>query len=508
MNKLIALTAVLVATVAAAQDSGQYNRGLTAFNSGDYDTSVQVFYELAENSSEAETRQKAEYYLAQSLVRKGLPVSAFIYYGTILKQGKNHPNYLKAVEGLVNVQQQLEDEYLIPNVLNKDFNDTWATLPPETMARINYLIGGISQRRGKLEEARSFLEAVPATSPVYPKARYLLGVVLADLSFPGGPKFKEAVNAFTQVLNTRLAKGASPQAQTDLEETQQLANLGLGRVHYGTEAYADSTAAYERIPRFSKFWDQALFENGFARYRNDDYGGALGSLQALHAPQFAGAFQPESWVLKATAYYFSCLYDEANTALKSYDDLYLPMGEALKKWVGDDKDLNAYFKAVNDEGSTALPRPVVLWVRGNERLQGIFRVLAQIDKEKSAIRENGHWRGGKIQADLNSALDQNKNTLIQVGGQLAKNRLQEAARNIKSFSDQAEIIRFENSKAEKELAEAGVDQRTLLAQKRVFRPKMPAEDWNYWRFQGEFWIDEIGYYQYTLKNGCPASSEE
>jgi len=98
--------------------------------------------------------------------------------------------------------------------------------------------------------------------------------------------------------------------------------------------------------------------------------------------------------------------------------------------------------------------------------------------------------------------------LRQVGGQLAKNRLVEAADNIKGFTDQAEIIRFEITKAEKELAESGIDQKKLLAEQKLYRPAMPGENWNYWKFQGEFWIDEIGYYQYTLKRGCPGKTSD
>ena len=74
---------------------------------------------------------------------------------------------------------------------------------------------------------------------------------------------------------------------------------------------------------------------------------------------------------------------------------------------------------------------------------------------------------------------------------------------MKGFADQAEIIRFEVAKAEKEFAETGSDQNVLLKKQTLYRPQMPAENWNYWRFQGEFWRDEIGYYQYTLKKGCP-----
>ena len=43
----------------------------------------------------------------------------------------------------------------------------------------------------------------------------------------------------------------------------------------------------------------------------------------------------------------------------------------------------------------------------------------------------------------------------------------------------------------------------MLKKQTLYRPQMPAENWNYWKFQGEFWRDEIGYYQYTLKKGCP-----
>ena len=110
--------------------------------------------------------------------------------------------------------------------------------------------------------------------------------------------------------------------------------------------------------------------------------------------------------------------------------------------------------------------------------------------------------------------EQSSGTFLDLPGetdeirQRARARVTEAYKNIQAFGDQAEIIRFETSKAEKELFEAGVDQQKLLSAKPLFRPKMPAENWNYWKFQGEFWRDEIGYYQYTLKRGCPARAGE
>ncbi|MFZ5468442.1 MAG: tetratricopeptide repeat protein [Myxococcota bacterium] len=494
--------AVLVPSLALGQDVALYNRGLTAFNANDFDGAASAFYELAESTTDAELRTKAEYYLAQSFAKKGLPVTAFIYYAAILKAGSAHPYYLKAVEGLVNVQQQLDDQFLIPNLLDKNYADQWATLPLEVLARINYLIGGISQRKAKFEEARSFLEAVPKESAIYAKAQYLLGIVLIDPRFPGGPQNQLAIAAFDRVLET---KG---QNQVELEKTQHLALLGLGRTYYGMGQYQKAVDAYEKVPRFSTYWDQALFENGFARFQNDDFGGGLGSLQALHAPQFAGAFQPESWILKSTVYYFSCLYEEAKSALAAFDELYLPMAEKLKALTeGEEKDLDYYFNLVAAKEGSQLPKPVLNWVRSNERMLSVFKILNQIDAEKQIITGNQAWRGSKMGPDLVTYLDSYRAIFAQTAGAFAKNRLLEAHRNIKTYSDQAEIIRFETSKAEKELAEAGVDQGRMLMGKAIYRPQMPAEDWNYWKFQGEFWIDEIGYYQYTLKNGCQQAAE-
>lgn len=503
MKKLIFLCViVLLPALAAAQDLSLYNAGLSAFNAGDYDTAVAKFFELSESSTDADLRAKSEYYLAQSFAKKGLPVSAFIYYSTIVNAGKAHPSYLKAVEGLVNVQKDLNDEFLIPNTLNKKYNDDWAMLPEEVLARINYLIGDISNRSAKFEEATDFLKSIKRESAMFARAQVLLGVVYNDPRYPGGAKPEEAIKAFQTVLDLSGAQ------YEELQNAQWLATLGMGRVYYGIGQYQKAVDSYERIPRFSKYWDQALFENGFARFQNDDFGGALGSLQALHAPQFAGAFQPESWILKSTTYYFSCLYPEAKTALGSFDGIYLPMAEKLKPLVEDTgKDLNVYFRLIN-ERSEAIPTPVLNWARANERMLNVFSMLAQIEKEKAALTENSAWQGTKIGSEMVTYLDQNKASLTRIAGLLSKNRLLEAYRNIKSFADNAEIIRFETSKAEKELAEAGIDQKQLLRGQPLYRPKMPAEDWNYWKFQGEFWRDEIGYYQYTLKKGCPKSAGE
>ncbi|WP_338865953.1 tetratricopeptide repeat protein [Myxococcus stipitatus] len=509
MKRLLRLLVVLAPlSVGAQQDPGGYNRALAAFNAGDFDTAAPLFFQASEAGGDAQMRGKAEYFLAQSLAKKGLPVSAFISYAAIVNAGPSHPSYLKGVEGLVDMQQQLDEQNLIPSILNQAYSDEvrdqWVTLPKEVLARINYLVGTVSQRRMRFEEARTLLEAVPKDSRVYAKARYLLGVVLADPRFPGRPGEadtldKEALAAFNVAL-------AGMEPQVELQATQHLALIALGRLHYRRGEYAEASAAYEQVPRYTRYWDQALFENGFARFQNEDFGGALGSLQALHAPQFAGAFQPESWILKATVYYYSCLYDEVKTTLAAFDALYGPMAKELEPFAAEDGDLVKTYNLVASENK-GLPRPVYLWMRNNERIREVMRVLARLDSEKRSLAV-GPWHGTPLAKQTVAALEDVRGTLLQVGGTLARSRMREAVDNLRTFSDQAEIIRVQTALDEKDLLQAGVDQKALLTRQSLYRPKMPGAAWNYWKFQGEFWIDEIGYYQYTLKRGCPAKTSE
>ena len=176
MHRLIVVTFLVLAPLAAsAQDMNAYNQALASFNAGKLEDAASRFFELSVKASDADVRARSEYYLAQSLARKGMPVSALVTYARILDTGPSHPSYLQAVEGLVDVQQKLNEQNLVPNILDKAYTpevqDKWVQLPKEVLARVHYQVATIRQRRGRFEEARALLEAVPADSRVYARAR-------------------------------------------------------------------------------------------------------------------------------------------------------------------------------------------------------------------------------------------------------------------------------------------------------------------------------------------------
>ncbi|MGI5860688.1 MAG: tetratricopeptide repeat protein [Myxococcales bacterium] len=482
----------------ALQDAGQNNKAVQAYNDGDYGTAVLLFADLADNAVSEEIRLRSEYYLAQSFFKMGLYDAALRQYSFVVKAGPNHPHYLRAIEGIVQVSEALREDFITGTVLDKEYNDEFAKLPIETLNKINYIVGMVSYRKNKRDEAMSFFASVPPDSSYFARARYMQGILFAR-----NGDFEKALESFGDVIKL---SNTLKLTYFDLESIRHLAILGTARTYYGMGRYADAVKHYEQIPRFSEYWDEALFENGWARFHNDDIGGALGSLQALHAPQFAGSFQPESWILKATVYYSSCLYDDAKLALEGFEKIYLPISERLAALLEGDKD-NDFYHALLDEKSTELPRSVKNYLVANKRLVQFKAYADQLDREKAIIRAEPAWKGSRIQGNLLGEIEQSKDLAVQLTGSFVKRRLDDAAKTIIGFDGQKEIIKFEVAKGETDMLERRLNQRTHLAEQALYRPVMPGANWEYWQFQGEFWLDEIGYYQYTLKSGCMKREE-
>src|SRR5215510_2410442 len=174
MRLFAAFIAVAWASPVFAQD---IDKAIQAYNEDKHYEAAFLFYDVIQNSNDPDARVKAEYYIAQSLFNGGLYLPAMIYYGDVFNSGKAHPYFLKATEGLLKVAEKIGDDTLVPELINKGYNDEFGKLKASNLHAINYLIGMITQRRGNYSEAKEFLTAVSDKSPLYVKARYLLAIM-------------------------------------------------------------------------------------------------------------------------------------------------------------------------------------------------------------------------------------------------------------------------------------------------------------------------------------------
>ena len=481
---------------ARAQEIDTLNRAIEDYNDQKNRDAALGFYKVEEGSTVADNRFKAEYYLAQALNKLGLGFSSFYYYGQIIKAGPTHPYYFKAIEGAVAVSEAYNDEVLGPNVLNKAYNDQFGRLPPEVLSRINYYIALLGYRAGKYSEAQEFLNGVPPESTAYAQAQYLTGL-LQQRREP-----EKAIKTFRNIL---AMEGTRYRALADLQE---VAHLALGRTYYGLQRYEEASREYASLPRFSRHWDEALFEGAYADLLNDDPGGALGKLHSLHSPHLSDEFAPESQNLAPIIYHQNCLYPQVREVIGRFNRDYVPIKDSLKRILESNPPVEQYWQMVSSGADARLPVAVQHHLQKNERVSAVLGYLGKLDIEAARIRADPALAGTPLGADLLDLIGKQKSLVGQVAGKFIKGRLADLTHLIEVLDGDKEIIGFETTKGEKEMLEQNINVKGLLAGQKLYRPEMPETGHEYWPFDGEYWPDEIGYYKYTLKNACAPKKKE
>jgi hypothetical protein len=490
------LFAILAAPAARAQETDVLNRAMGDHNEGKYQRAAIGFYQVEETAKIEDDRFKAEYYLAQSLHKLGLGFGSFYYYGQILESGPAHPYYDKAVEGAVAVTEQYHDEVLGPNVLSKAYNDRFARLPPEVLAKVNYYVALLAYRAGKYDQAEQVLRGVPPESAVYPQAQYLSGLMLQRKD----PE--QAVKVFRGIL------GMEGPNHRDLANLKELTHLALGRTLYALRRYGEARDSYHALPRFSRHWDEALFEGAYADLLADDPGSALGKLHSLHSPHLSDEFAPESLNLTAIIYHQRCLYPQVREVIAEFNREYVPMKDEVKRVLDSNPPVGTYWQMLAP-GEARLPAAVQHHLQKNERVETMVQYLGRLDQESARIGRDPELAKSPLGANLLDLISKQKALMAQVAGTFIKGRLADVAHLIEVLDGDKEIIGFETTKGEKEMLERSFDIKGHLEAQVLQRPPMPATGHEYWPFDGEYWPDEIGYYKYTLKDACaPGKKEE
>ena len=432
----------------------------------------------------------AEYHLAQALERMGFSFSAFVHYAGIVSAGPAHPDYLKAIDAAASAAERLRDDVVAPNLFEKAYGEPISALAPQRLARIRASLALLGYRAGRYERAARLAEQVPPGTEAYPQAQYVTGL-LQERTDP------------QSAAATFRALAVLPGAEGELKE---LAWMALGRTLYALHRYAEASAAYANVPRFSRHWDEALFEGAYADLQKGDPGGALGKLHSLQSPHLSDEFVPESLNLMAILYQQRCLYPQVRTVLAEFDREYLPMRDQVNEVLQSEPAMDEYWRMVQP-ADARLPRAVQHHLQKNERVASMRAYLEALDEEASRVRA-GSGLTGAAKDELLDGIARQKQLSERLAGRFIQGRLADMARLIDVLEADKELIAFETTKGEKEMLETRFDADAQLASQRLQRPGIPQTGHEYWPFDGEYWPDEIGYYRYTVKDACAGGKNE
>lgn len=489
------------------------------FNQKRYETSALALHEVLKDPNMAEHHDEAQYTLAKTFYRMGLYHSALNHFKILLDKGDNTKLFKTCLEWLFYIARKTVNEQV---VLDEVARHAGADFPERFRSEFRYLLARYHFNRGRalsqigqnddanasFGEAKKLILMIPSDDSFYTKTKYLEGVIF----FAQGD-FAQALESFKDVVRLNNPR-KNPQADLKMRE---MAFMQLARTHYGHRQNRYAVFYYDKVERGSDQWLEALFESSWAHYRIGEYERALGNLITLSSPFFKDEYFPESLILKAVIYYENCRYREARAILEEFEKTYMPVHDELEKITNANTDAAGYWEIFaevqkrNREGAGGtnwiLERILSLALTDRD-LKVSSDIIQEVEVEIDAIRKRSDlFKFSELAKVIAEELKAERRALMEKAGIMAKAKLEFELGQLKGLLGQALRIKFETSTQEKRfLEEAIVAQGKVDVVQKYGHSVAVADQQVYWPYEGEYWRDELGTYEYTLTKGCRPSN--
>ncbi len=486
----------------AANNSSQrdWNAARALFIANNYRGAAQSYFQISRYSKDLKYKRQAKYYLGLSLYRLGFKQTAAFPFVDLVRSGEMLEKQ-KSLDHVVMIADELGE----PSLLNYSLNQ----IRPEELsesAKAIFLgrLGEASLAKGEIEKATNYFLKGMEFRKSDNSLLYSLGLTELVAKNP-----EKAVSYFSQ-----LAERLKSQPVTNVQKG--LAIMGQARAYYQAKRYRDAADFYRQIPKDHQLYRQSLMELSWALFRAGQFRSALSPLQTLHSPFYENFYEPESLLLHAIIYLFVCQYDRIDPLLLSFQKNYYPAFARIEEWLKSPRDDADYYveiaktrKALVESRirgkistDTNLPFFVMRTVLDEPDVRNLVEYLDKIYHE----RQNLPKAFGKsaLVAYGNQILEGRKRAAQKQLGTIVKEHLKVKLADFSGFATQFEFLKYEvlNGKRldlKKKIAENGPEQKI---DEEVSREFYIQNGFRFWPFEGEYWRDEIGNFQYVGVNRC------
>jgi hypothetical protein len=199
--------------------------------------------------------------------------------------------------------------------------------------------------------------------------------------------------------------------------------------------------------------------------------------------------------------------------LNLFENTYGPVRTKIGDFIKSTNDANAYYlevekaniiKTTDKTANLRLPYIVVRNVMDQGDVKRSMHYLAKLNQEKHRVENSPSFRASALgQYSLKILANRSKNTKFAIGD-MVKAHLLNMRVELRDLYEQAGFIRYEMINGRKETVKkkmAGKDLGDQIDDK-VDRQFYIENGFQYYPFQGEFWLDEVGNYHYLGKQSC------
>ncbi len=449
-------------------------------------------------------QQKAQFHLGKCLYHLGFYQSALAVFDEIVERGNAHLYFRATLQWLAQLASQLpEPADIIRRVGRYPTEDLDQFNNNENRVLFNqllFLMGRSKYKDGAYDDAITLFRRVQRNSPFYVQARFFEGI-----SHVNARRSQPAVEAFREVLHS-LEEGV--EGVEDEDRMGDLAWLELARLYYSTRHYDAAVESWNHVDVDSEYWLDALFEESWAYFLQQDYPRALGNIHTLGSPFFTTAWYPESLVLKSVIFFSSCRYDEAEEVLAQFNERYGDLRPEIERYLQQYQDDTSFFRFLKDvrEGHANLPnrlRPVVESAFSDRTLLRNIEYVNQLEgEERRHAQMPQAFRNSSVGARIIQDIAVAKSFAIENAGNLARGRYTRAVDELADLQNQGTAILIEILNARRgQLSQEMQQQQVSVQESRANR--VTADEEHYlWPFNGEFWRDELGFYRQVITSRC------
>lgn len=461
-------------------------------------SSSKCFFEMLDKDEFPTQKSKLYYYLAKSLDELELFHGAQHYYMQVVRRGPKDPFFKYALPKLVAIADYTGNDIELLRIVHKIPADQF---PRQAKNHLYYLMGRREYDRKNLSASAKWFQQISSKSNLYLRSKYYEGVINHERS-----KYRSAVAAFRDVYDAQNQPADDREAK-QYAALKDLSLINIARIYYELEKFDNADVYYQQVDRKSDFWAQSLFERAWTNFMLTRLNNTLGLLLTLRSPYYQNLeYNPESELLRSLTFYYLCEYDEAKRLLLKFEKQYKPMRAELKSFLAEygtdegrklaDKAFDDYF--ADDHEESRLTKQLLYATLQNRDLNSIVDHLDMMDREISTIDEQKSvWRDS-VGAHLKKVIEQDRKRYKMRAGLALISELKRQDRKLADWISQSQIIRFEIVDAErKKLEKKARDPLTLAEDEASKTDFAVSKEIIYWPFNGEFWDDELGYYEYT-----------
>lgn len=472
-------------------------RTLSMIRNKNYKYGIGRLYNLSKHPQLQNRWTEIAYVLGNSFFELKLYHAAAFHYISVVKKGDKR--YVqRALDKLSEITAYLGDDQLLNFAMNQD---NVQKIQGKYRYTLYYLYGRYQLSKKNLKRALAYFKKVPFRSPFYIKARYQMALMYAE----GGDK-RAAINAFNNIITKNLSKD---------DVKRVAAVMGKARVHYQFKEWDKAINYYREVPKNSPFWHDMLFENSWALLRAGKFRSALNGFHTLHSSYYYDHFQPDSLLLRSLIYMYICKYDEMEKILDLFEITYSPIYRWIRSILKIKSKVSYYqhvLRAVNKKDSEisigifSFPKEVAGRIFRQADFKHLHHYMVRLDEEMQVIKSSSRsWRASRVGRYATRIVDKRLKSTRNKIDKVIERHLRVIRAELKKHLDQKEFLKYEVLRGKREYLRQKISKK-YLGDTQVIRDKtrdfFVQNGFEFWPFQEEYWLDELGNYHYVGTQSC------